>query len=138
MSEIQSVQSYTTLAGAEAVGVNQALSLEYAINNYNSDVVPEVDAMIKGFQEKGADRAASLLTSALFSAFFNLTQNESSYAGNMQQLMRDVAVNDLPVAKTGREGRTVSRHRITVSDKDFEYDSTDITEGSTAVSEQIE
>jgi hypothetical protein len=116
----------------ESMAVEQNVpgtSLEALLSTYESPNVPEADALVRAFKEKGADRAVDLLLECQFSTFFGLTQDETSYAGNFQKNLRDVARLDMPVRKVGRvqEQRVIAE----IETPDFEYDDSDLDPDTT-------
>jgi hypothetical protein len=106
--------------------VNVLYPISVAVTAYQPDAVPQADQLVKAFSEKGADRALDLLLSCQFSAFFGLTQEETSYAGAFQKAVRDVATNDLPVHKTNRLAATTSPLRSSAASADYETSTEDL------------
>jgi hypothetical protein len=113
--------TYLTLNGAAANGGNADDTIEGILSSYSVDPVPQVDALIKTFKEKSADRAIDLLLSGQFSTFFGLTIDQTSYAGAMQDNMKGVMRLDLPVRKNNRLDNSVSRKVGTADSVDYEY-----------------
>jgi hypothetical protein len=103
--------------------MNQLLSI---LDSYSVDQVPAADTLVKTFRDKGADRAADLLTQGQFTAFFGVDVDTSSYAGTFLSNVRDVARNDMPVRKTGRQDAMGGRLISSAPSPDFEYDQSDI------------
>jgi hypothetical protein len=98
-------------------------SLEQSLDLYRSSTVDEVRTLIKGFREKGCDRAVDVLLEGDFQGFFNLTANDASYAGHLQRTIRDVEREDLPVRRDNRRGfeeRYDAVHIATIEDYDPE------------------
>jgi F0F1-type ATP synthase membrane subunit c/vacuolar-type H+-ATPase subunit K len=87
-----------------------------------------VDALLRAFKEKGADRAIDLIKGGLFKEFFEVTPQTASYAGDFQQKMRAVVMNDLPVRKDNRADATTARLIASTATPDMEYSTAD-TEG---------
>ena len=102
--------------------------LETVLENYKVDPVAPVDALIRSFKEKGADRAIDLLLGGLFQDFFNSTATTSSYAGDFQEKMRAVAMKDLPVNKSNRADSHKAKLIGSTETPDTEYNLAD-TEG---------
>ena len=103
-----------------------ASDITTAIQAYQPTPVPELSQLIRTYQEKGADRAIDVLLEGRFSDFFNLNQEETSYAGNLQKAMRAVAQNDLPVHKTNRLAARSSPLKSSSPSTNYEYDSSDL------------
>jgi hypothetical protein len=78
-------------------------SLETLMATYRADVVDEVDSLLRGFGQKGLDRAIDTLLAADFEGFFSLDVEDSSYAGNLQKALRAVQKQDFPIRKTNRD-----------------------------------
>jgi len=93
-------------------------SLQAVLDAYDVDPVPEIDVLVRSFREKGADRALDLLLSGNFAGFFSVDIDSSSYAGELLKQMRELAREELPVRKTGRQGREII---ATVEEDDYEY-----------------
>lgn len=75
--------------------------LEY-LQGYSAPPVPQLDNAVQALREKGMQRAYDVLLLSDLTSFFALTEQSSSYAGAMLDAMRDVAVQDLPIRKQGR------------------------------------
>jgi hypothetical protein len=101
-------------------------TLQSLLSSYIAQPVPEVDALLKSFKEKGSDRALDILLACRFTTFFGLTQDGLSYAGAAQDAVRQVASQDLPVRKTNRLASNKSQLRFSAESPDFEYDSSDV------------
>jgi hypothetical protein len=103
------------------------VELDGYLGTYEADEVIQVDSLIEGFQQKGADRAVDTILEAQFSVFFGMDQDELSYAGNVQKRIREINREDLPV----RKDRLVRGDRSdgilsTYDEVDFEFDQSDI------------
>lgn len=96
-----------------------------AIDAFSPDIVPEMDQLVRGLKEKGADRAVDILLECRFVDFFGLSQEQTSYAGALQGAIREVATNDLPVHKSNRLARSNSPLRISSPSPDYEIDTSD-------------
>lgn len=99
-------------------------SLEGYLGVYAADVVAEVDSLIKGFLQKGMDRAVDVLLSGDFATFFGLSMDTSSYSGNLQYALREVQKTDYPVRKDNRvnsEDVVEEQTLASLDDVDFEY-----------------
>lgn len=105
-------------------------TLEAILDSYQVDPVDEVDALVRTFIEKGADRAVSILLEGRFSEFFGLSVEETSYAGDFQKRMREVAREDLPVNKVRRYDQRVGRLEASIPSPDYEFDSSDLDSSS--------
>jgi hypothetical protein len=113
-------------SGAVLTASPEDATLEAALEKYSVEPVPEVDTLFKTFKEKGSDRAIDLLTEGRFTSFFGLSLDSASYAGDMQEKMRLVARQDLPVRKVDRDDAHTSRQTAEVADVDYEYSKDDI------------
>jgi hypothetical protein len=118
--KVHSLVRELTVAGATAYSYGGD-SLEEKLGLYTVKKQPPVDALIRTFKEKGADRAVDLLISGQFQAFFSIDEDTASYAGAMQKAMRDVVHNDLPVRKENRKDARASRLLSSSQDPDPEY-----------------
>ncbi len=118
--------SVLSTAGAALMSSPEAATLEAALEGYLVEPVPEVDTLFKSFKEKGSDRAVDLLIEGQFTTFFGLSLDGASYAGDMQEKMRLVARQDLPVRKVDRDDASTSRQIAEVEDVDYEYSKADI------------
>lgn len=125
-THLLSLAAVLSEAGAALAVASAEATLEAALISYVVEPVAEVDTLFKTFREKGSDRAIDLLTEGQFAAFFGLSLDGASYAGDMQEKMRLVARQDLPVRKVGREDASTSRQVAEVEDVDFEYSKDDI------------
>ena len=65
----------------------------------------------------------------------SLTVDSASYSGDMQEKMRDLVREDLPVRKVGQRDASQSRHLADVEDTDYEYSQADITDRNIRVPE---
>lgn len=103
------------------------VSLNTALDAYTADEVIQVDALLHGFRQKGADRAVDVLLEAQFSTFFGLSQDELSYAGTVQKQMRDIQRQDLPVRRDRlRRGYRDDGILAQLDDVNYEYNTSDI------------
>lgn len=100
--------------------------LEAVLSSYQVDPISAVDTLIKTFRDKGADRAADLLTEGQFSVFFGVTADSSSYAGDFLESVREVARNDMPIRKSNRQDTQNGRLISSAESPDFEYDQSDV------------
>jgi hypothetical protein len=115
-----------TVKGANTVGTDAELTLEYALKSYTSPVVPAVDTLITTFRNKGADRAIDLLLEGSFSTFFGLDIKTVSYSGALTEAARAVAMNDLAIRKTHRSNALSQQLLGTVPDQlDHEHEFSD-------------
>jgi hypothetical protein len=99
-------------------------SLIATLQGYTANVVEGVDSLIKGYQQKGLDKAVDILLMADFATFFGLDQDDSSYAGSLAKAMRTVQVTDFPVRRDNRVNSTDTASEQTLSqfdDVDFDY-----------------
>lgn len=69
---------------------------------YNASVVEEVDTLIKGYLQKGLDRAVDVLLSGDFATFFGMDVDDASYSTYLQKTLREVQKDDFPVRKDNR------------------------------------
>lgn len=106
-----------------------ASTIEHALRLISVNPVPQVDALIKTYTQKGCDRAIDLLLSGSFDTFFDLTADTSSYGGAMQAAMTDVARSDLPVRKSSRANAVQATLLGSTPSPDYEFDTSD-TEGN--------
>jgi hypothetical protein len=109
---------------ADMENVIDAITL--ALDNFSAEVIPQMDHLVKGLKEKGADRAVDILMECRFKDFFGLNQEQMSYAGTMQAAIRDVALNDLAVHKSNRLARSISPLRSSSTSPDYETDLSDL------------
>jgi hypothetical protein len=119
-----------SLAGAAATAQSVSGTIEEILTLYATltQVVPQVDTLIKSFIEKGSDRAVDLLVSGQFSTFFGLSIDEVSYAGTFQSSARAVAMNDLPVRKFNRSEVTTGRLLGQTQSPDYEFPANGVNE----------
>jgi hypothetical protein len=120
--------AYLTTAQATAILGTPAAALQSILQTYTVEQVQAVDALLKTFLAKGSDRAADLLLLGKFTDFFNLTQEQASYAGAFQAAARDVALNDLPVRKINRSEAVTARLLAQAPSPDFEFSANSIDE----------
>jgi hypothetical protein len=116
--------SQVNAAKVELTNLNNILlDLSTILASYEAPTAQQVDALVKSFREKGADRAVDILLSCRFSDFFGLTQDGSSYTSYVQSAIRDVANNDLPVRKFDRLTKNKAEQALLASwdEQDFEF-----------------
>ena len=118
---LNSLYAYLLAAQATAQGAPASQALDAIVQTYTVEAVPQVDALIRSFVEKGSDRATDLLLSGDFATFFSLTLDGSSYSGAFQESMRAVAMNDLSVRKNNRKEATTARILNQSQSVDFEF-----------------
>jgi len=100
-------------------------SLLPPLNGYSAVVVSVVDALIKGYEQKGLDKAIDTLLSGDFVTFFGMDQNDASYSGALQKSIQAVQVNDYPVRKDNRvNAADVVAEQYTASTNDVNFDYT--------------
>lgn len=116
----------TLLAVLGSEGSSDPTTLEYALTQYQHEIVPVVDTLLDTLRQKGADRARDLLLECRFNEFFSLTMDTSSYSGFLQAALREVAREDMPIRKEARRDRVEQRVLATQLDEDYEYDRSDI------------
>jgi hypothetical protein len=112
--------------GAKTYGGTPSLALDAILSSYSTAPQAPVDALLRSFREKGADRAVDAITSGHFQLFFGMTPQTSSYAGQMQNAMQAVAMNDLPMKKMNRKDVATSRLLSSTSSPDPDYNLSDI------------
>ena len=115
----------TLVAHLQALSSSLSILLTH-IDAYTADNVPEVDALINGFLDNGADRAVDILLESRFSTFFGLDVEEVSYAGNVGKRIKEVQRKDIPIRKTSRPevyGGSLMGETINTN---FEFDHDDI------------
>lgn len=100
-------------------------TLESILKNYVVDSVSQIDTLIKTYRAQGADAAIDVLIGGQFSSFFSLTQDGTSYAGQMQAAMRAVAQNDLPVRRVNRINAVQARQIGSAQSPDYEFSQED-------------
>lgn len=128
-NRVNDLLKFLTVEGAAQLGgTDPAASI---LEDYKTDYQAAVDALLRAFKEKGADRAYDFLIQGRFSEFFAMDVDTASYAGAMQRAMREVVRNDLPVRKTNRKDQKTSRLLSSVETTDPEY-SLDDTEQAVA------
>ena len=120
---------YALLQGAQAtaVGDDPSLSLDTISATFTVEPVPQVDAMVTTYTQKGSDLAVNTLLSGDFATFFGMTAEGSSYSGALTAAVRAVAANDLPIRKTNRNTQTSRLITQTVS-PDLEYTAASVNE----------
>lgn len=130
-AQVMITQLAVVLDIADATANNQPAdaTLEAILGSYTVDNVSQIDTLISTYQAQGGDAAIDVLTSAQFSVFFGLSQDDSSYAGQMQAAMRAVAQNDLPVRKVNRTSSVQSQNTGTSQSPDYEFDTSDTESG---------
>jgi len=126
VNRVKDIYSLLLRAAASSYGTDPEAALETLLDSYSVDTVSEVDALVRTFKEKGADRALSYLLQGRFSAFFGLDKEGVSYAGTFQKAMREVAREDLPVSKTNRYDQRTSPVISSVESPNYEYDTSDL------------
>ena len=126
VNRVKDVYSLLLKSVAAAYGTSEDDTLEAILESYVVESVAEVDAMVRTFTERGADRALSFLLQGQFSAFFNMDQEELSYAGTFQKTMRSVAREDLPVRKVDRYDQRTSPVISSAESPNYEYDTSDL------------
>lgn len=116
--------SQVNAARAELTNLNNVLlDLSTILATYEAPVVQQVDALVKSFKEKGADRSVDILLSCRFSDFFGLTQDGSGYTSYVQSAIKEVANNDLPIRKFDRLTKNKVEQALLASwdEQDFEF-----------------
>lgn len=115
-------------ARLELQGLNTTLTqLDGFLGAYTADEVVQVDSLLQGFQQKGADRAVDIILEARFTTFFGLSQDDLSYAGNVQRRIREINREDLPLRKNRQaQGDRSADILAEYDDVDFEYNQDDI------------
>jgi len=102
-------------------------TLTTTLDGYASKVVEQVDALLKGYRGKGADRAADILEEGRFSDFFGLSMDGASYGGRLQETMK-AAARELPIRKDNRQGDlTAGAEQIIAQYEDVDLEYTDDT-----------
>lgn len=96
-----------------------------AVDAYDPEVVPEMDQLVRGLKEKGADRAVDILLQGRFTDFFGLEIAQTSYAGALQEAVRMVSMNDLVIHKMNRLAQSNSPLRSSADSPDYETDFSD-------------
>ena len=127
LNKLKELAKVMTAQAAELYGGVGSNTLDSILFDYSVPIEPSVDVLIKGFLEKGADRAVDILLSGDFSSFFGLTADQSSYAGNMLEAIRDIARSDLPVDKFNRPEANKGKLLVNTTSEDFETESSDIS-----------
>jgi hypothetical protein len=102
LADSPSMAQATTAQGLLA-GMRAPLNtlLDY-LAAYSAPPVTDVDSLIKGFLQKGMDRAVDTLLEGDFSTFFAMDSQDVSYVGNLQKTIGAVQVQDFPVRKDNR------------------------------------
>jgi hypothetical protein len=127
LAQVRALQAQLTRAAALLYG-GPIVPLETVLRNYKAAPLPPVDALLRSFKEKGADRAVDLLLAGDFQAFFGVTDKTSSYGGYFQETLQAVASNDFPVRKDNRADSHRGRLVASTETPDPEYNLAD-TEG---------
>jgi hypothetical protein len=125
-NHLKALLGVLTLAGAESVGEDPNLTLEFYLESYTSVVVPDVDRLVSTFLSRGSERGLNTLLSGRFTEFFGLSIESLSYSGHFRETIRAVMRDDLPVRKTKR-GRRLDKEGDGGSwtDPDYEFDFSD-------------
>lgn len=124
VSAIYGVYKYLTAGAARAALLSPTVSLESALLSYVVPPVSEVDALLALYRSKGSDRALDVLLQGGFSEFFSMSMGAASYSGAVQEAMREVAREDVPVRRTGRAETAQPRvlSQTEVPDREFDTD----------------
>jgi len=95
---------WSFLQGAQATAMNlpPSQAIDTTLADYDVEPVTVIDTLIASYTNQGSDRAVDILLSGDFVTFFGLTMDGASYSGAMQEAMRAVAMQDLPVSKVNR------------------------------------
>jgi hypothetical protein len=104
-------------------------TLQTALDAYSASRVVQVDNLITAYEQKGADRAKTILLEGRFTDFFGLTQDGLSTAGYVQGLVKDISRQDLPVRKDTRhtlEALPFDNELASWDDTDFEFTVEDV------------
>jgi hypothetical protein len=117
-----------TITGALGT-VQDPSSLDGLLAAYPATPVAAVDTLLRTFKERGSDRATDLLLSGRFREFFALSADSASYAGQLQESMRAVAREDVPLRKTNRAETAQARLLSHADTPDFEFDGSDVEGG---------
>lgn len=125
-NRVRDLLKILTITGATSGFAPVAEALESILASYEAPFVPEADALVRAFKEKGADRAVDILLNCRFTSFFGLDQEETSYSGAFQKTLRQVAATDLPVRKVNRLEANISPLRSSVESVDFETETPDL------------
>jgi hypothetical protein len=125
---IQALYQYVAQAEAIALGQDPEDALDAILQTFTIEPVPPVDTLISTYSQKGADAAIDTLLQGQFSAFFNLSVDGVSYSGALQEAVRAVAMNDLPVRKYNRPEAQQSQLQGQTASPDFEFVANAITE----------
>lgn len=119
-------QEVELLVDALVNTASPSTTLSFALEQYVVQPVDQVDALIRSYSEKGAQRAIDILLQGRFSSFFGLDIDGLSYAGALLSQMRAVARNDLVVRKIDRKVTTTSAVQSSSESPDYEYDVSNI------------
>lgn len=103
-------------------------TLDVVLRSFRVQEQVPVTSLLRACRERGATRALDTLLEARFADFFAIQGEEASYAGAVQQAIKDVARNDMPVRKVGRG--TAEREIATITGTDPDYDVQDTEEPS--------
>jgi hypothetical protein len=128
VASMKSLYAFLTGAQAEELDQPSAQALDQIVQTFTVEQVAPIDALLRSFAEKGSDRATDILLQGLFSTFFSLTSEESSYSGAFQAATRSVARNDLPVRRFNRAEVQSSQLISQTQSPDFEFQAASITE----------
>lgn len=126
INRVRDLYSLLLRSAADAAGVDQDATLEAVLESYDVEPVGEVDALLRSFRERGADRALAALLRCQFTMFFGMDREDVSYAGSLQKAMRAVAREDLPVRKVDRRDVRVSPVIASSRSTDYEYSADDL------------
>jgi len=119
-----------TTAGAASAQLPAADTIEAIAEAYTTPVVEEINTLVQSLLQQGADRASDILLGARFQEYFGLTHDDTSYAGNVLALTKQVMQQDLQV-RSVRRGELKQRQVSLGSfeEPDFEFDQQDIDRG---------
>lgn len=129
-AHVNELTGILTVAGATALSMPTANTIEEIAQAYQADVVGEVDTLVQSLLQQGADRAVDILLEGRFSQYFGFTMDQASYAGNVLALTRQVMQQDLPVRAVRR--RELQQRQVSLGsfeEPDYEYDQQDIDTG---------
>ena len=119
-----SIAQATTAQAQLTTMLNALNTLSGYLAAYSAPVVSDVDSLVKGYLQKGLDKAVDTLLAADFATFFALDNQDASYCGSLQKNISAVQTTDFPVRKDNRVDSAYAASEQTTAqydDVDFEY-----------------
>lgn len=116
-----------TEAGAASTGQPVSGALEAVLAAYDVREEDDVDTLVSAYLDRGSGRGIDILLQGRFTDFFGLSLEGMSYAGRVQELIREVSREDLPVRRTGRaDNADLEQLEGSWEDTDYTFDDSDV------------